>query len=250
MIADSLVRRGAIVVALVVLADRANAQESSGDGFLFKAPAGTVGFRLGFDRATADSDVFTFVTDQLTLNRRDFSSFTFATDFEYRLTPRLGALFSVAISRSTTPSEFRHFIDNNDRPIKQTTGFMRVPLAGSVKAYLASPGRSVGHFAWIPSRYAPYVGGGAGALWYRFAQDGDFIDFATLHVFGDHFNSDGWTPMAQAFVGTDVSLNPRFAVTAEGRYQWARANLSRDFAGFDRIDLSGFAVTAGIAIRY
>jgi hypothetical protein len=62
--------------------------------------------------------------------------------------------------------------------------------------------------------------------------------------------SEGWTPTAQGFVGTDLSLSPRFAVTAEGRYQWARARLGADFSQFEPIDLSGFALTAGFSIRY
>jgi hypothetical protein len=127
---------------------------------------------------------------------------------------------------------------------------VRVPLTASVKAYLANRGRSVGHFAWIPARYAPYAGAGGGAMWYSFQQYGDFIDFATARVFPDRFTSKGWTPALHAFVGADVSLKPRLALTAEGRYQWARSQLSEDFSRFDPIDLSGFALTAGFSIRY
>jgi hypothetical protein len=239
----------AVVAVLLLLANRAQAQ-NAGNGFLFQAPAGEVSFRGGFDRAIAGSDLFAFAVKQLTLNQRDFSAMTFATDVDCVLTPRLSARFSLAVSRSTTPSDFRDFVDNNRQEIQQTTAFSRVPLTASLKAYLADPGRSVGHFAWIPSRYAPYVGAGGGAMWYRFEQHGDFIDFTTSKVFPDTFISDGWTPTLQAFVGTDVSLNPRFAVTAEGRYQWARSRLSSDFAQFQPIDLSGFAVTAGFSIRY
>jgi hypothetical protein len=249
MISPRDLGRGALVVAVLLVADRAQAQDA-GNGFLFQAPAGQVSFRGGFDRAIAGSDLFSFAVKELTLNQRDFSSMTFAADVDYGLTPRLSARFSFAFSRSTTPSNFRDFVDNNRQEIQQTTGFTRVPLTASLKAYLANPGRSVGHFAWIPARYAPYVGAGGGAMWYRFEQTGDFIDFTTSKVFPDHFVSDGWTPTLQAFVGTDVSLNPRFAVTAEGRYQWARSQLSSDFSQFQPIDLSGFALTAGFSIRY
>ena len=240
---------GLLIILCLSVPDRVEAQEA-GNGFLFRAPLGEISFRGGFDRAAAGSDVFAFFVKQLTLNPRDFSGLTFATDVDYVMTPRLAVRFGVGVSRSTTPSEFRDFVDNKRQPIEQTTGFIRVPLTASVKAYLANPGRSVGHFAWIPSHYAPYVGAGGGAMWYRFEQQGDFIDFATTKVFPDTFNSQGWTPTVQAFVGTDVSLNPRFAVTAEGRYQWARSHLSTDFSGFQPIDLSGFALTAGFSIRY
>lgn len=241
--------RGAVGVILLLVAGPAQAQDA-GNGFLFRAPAGQVSLRIGFDSAIAGSDVFAQVVEELTLNQGDFSSMTFASDVDYGLTPRLDLRFSFAFSRSTTPSDYRHFVDNNRQEIQQTTGFDRLPLTASLKAYLANPGRSVGHFAWIPSRYAPYVGAGGGAMWYRFEQRGDFVDFTDFKVFPDHFLSEGWTPTLQTFVGTDVSLNPRFAVTVEGRYQWARAQLSRDFVDFQPINLSGFALTAGFSIRY
>ena len=243
-------RAAALALAATLLAALPAAAQGGGDGFLFRRPAGTVAIRGGFDRATAGSDVFTFVTSELTVNRRDFSAPSVVFDVAYRVSSRVDAVFSVATSRSSTQSEFRDWLDNNDLPIKQTTAFQRVPLTASLKMYLAQPGRSIGRFAWIPSRFAPYVGAGGGAMWYRLHQEGDFIDFNTLKVFPDVFDSDGWAPTVQAFAGTDVSLSSRFAVSVEGRYQWAHAPLSRDFSGFDHIDLSGFAITSGITIRY
>jgi hypothetical protein len=240
---------GLLVVFCLFVPEGLRAQDT-GNGFLFRAPSGEVSFRGGFDRAIAGSDVFAFTVKELTLDQRDFSALTFATDVDKVLSPRFDVRFSFSVSKSTTPSEFRDFVDNDRQPIEQTTVFMRVPVTASLKAYLTGPGRAIGHFAWIPSRYAPYVGGGGGAMWYRFEQEGDFIDFATTKVFRDRFVSEGFTPTVQAFVGTDVSLTPRFAVTAEGRYEWARARLSTDFSQFQPIDLSGFGLTAGFSIRY
>ena len=226
MSSRSALGRGVLVVFILLAAAGAQAGEG-GDGFLFRAPRGTVSLRGGFDRAGAGSELFAFTVKQLTIDRRDFSSPTFATDVDYLLSPRLAARFSVGVSRSTTPSEFRGFVDSDRRPIEQTTGFTRVPLTASVKMHLSRPGRSIGHFAWIPARYSPYVGAGGGAMWYRFQQQGDFIDFATSKVFFDSFLSQGWTPTVQAFIGTDVSLSSRFMVTTEGRYQRAHARLDR-----------------------
>ena len=241
--------RWVALVAVFFTANPVQAQ-SSGDGFLFKPPSGTVTFRGGFDRASAGSDVFAFAVNQLTLSTRDFSGLTFAGDFGFRVTPRVEVVAGFSTSRSNAPSEFRNWVDNNRLPIEQATVFQRVPVTASVKVYLTEPGRTIGNFAWIPARYSPYVGGGGGAMWYRFQQNGDFIDLNTLRVFTDTFDSNGWTPTAQAFAGTDVSLSPHFAVTGELRYQWANASLSRDFSGFKSIDLSGLSATAGVSIRY
>jgi hypothetical protein len=226
------------------------AAQSTGDGFLFKAPAGAVTVRGGLNRASAGSDVFTFVTRELTLDRRDFRAMAYGADVGISLTPRLGVLFGVSVARSNAPSEFRDWLDNRDLPIEQTTALLRVPITASVKVYLAQPGRSVGRFAWIPARYAPYVGAGGGIMRYRLQQTGDFIDFADFRVFYDKYESKGTSPMAQAFAGVDISIHPRFALTTEARYEWASARLSTDFSGFDPIDLSGVSLTAGFSIRY
>ncbi len=60
-------------------------------------------------------------------------------------------------------------------------------------------------------------------MWYRFEQNGDFVDFVDLSVFTDYFSSSGWTPNAHVFGGTDLHLYRILFVTVEGRYVWANA---------------------------
>lgn len=239
----------AVLLGALALTHPARAQ-GSGDGFLFTEPKGSVELRGGFAHANAQSDIFSFTTDQLTIDRRDFSGFTIGADLGFRIAPRFDVVVGGSYAGTSTPSEFRDFVDQNNLPIEQTTTFQRVPLSASVKAYITPRGRSIGHYAWVPSRLALYVGGGGGAMWYRFRQRGDFIDFTTKDVFSDQFTSSGWAPEAHAMAGIDFSLSPRFALTTQGRYTWARANMSQDFQDFHKIDLSGFAVTAGLAVRF
>jgi hypothetical protein len=228
------------------------AAQTSGDGFLLRSPVGAVAFRVGYDRPFASSDVFDQDVDQLTLSRGDFGALHLGTDLSIHVGRRLDIVLGSTYAGASEKSKFRHYLDNNDAPIEQTTMLRRLTLTGGLKAYLAPPGRSVGRFAWIPNKFAPYVGAGGGALWSRYQQEGDFIDFATdnLRVFNSEFRSDRWTPEAHALVGTDISLSPTFALTTEARYTWARAPLGQDFQGFDRIDLSGVSLTTGISVRF
>jgi len=162
-------------------------------------------------------------------------------------------VFDGGYSSSTTPSEFRNFIDNNDQPIQQTTKYKRVPLTIGLKYYLTDRGRAVSDFAYIPSKYAPYLGVGAGTMYYRFQQSGDFVDFNTddLEIFSTALESNGWAPMAQGTAGMDFTIGPWLALTGEGRYQWARARLDPAvFEGFQKIDLSGFTGTVGFKVRF
>jgi hypothetical protein len=225
------------------------AAAQSGDGFLFAEPHVSITARGGFDRASAGSDLFTFAQQELTLSRGDFSGATGGLDVAARLTRRLDLVFGAGVSGSSRGSEFRRYLDQNNAPITQTTSFVRVPLTASLKLWVTPTGRSIGRLAWVPARAALYVGGGGGAMWYRFRQSGDFVDATTKDIFTDDFAARGWAPTAHAFGGLDYSLSPRVALTGEVRYQWARGAAGKDFAGFDDIDLSGTAATLGFTFR-
>ena len=235
----------ATAVAAVV---RPSFAQNAGDGFLFQAPVGTIGLHAGFARANAGSDIFTFVTNQLTLNRADFSSATVGGNFAVRLSGTNDIVFDVTYTSVARRSEFRDWVDQNNLPIQQTTSLRRVPVTASLKHYLTPRGRSVGRFAWIPAARATYVGVGAGMMWYKFDQVGDFVDFQTLNVFPDEFESTAWTPVVHALAGIDISLSRYVGLTGETRYTWAKGPMGRDFVGFDRIDLSGLSVTAGFSL--
>lgn len=240
-----------VALAIAVgIAAPLEAQQGSGRGFLFRQPVGTFSVRAGFAQPNAGSDIFTFVTDELTLGRSDFAGISVAADLSFRLRPRLDLVLGAAYSGSDAQSEFRDFVDNNDLPIEQSTSLARVPLTASAKFYLASRGRSIGRYAWIPNKFAPFIGAGGGAMWYRFRQEGDFIDHDTFEVFDDTFRSEGWTPAWNGFAGVDVSLGPRFGFTGEARYTWAKATLDSDFSGFDPIDLSGYNASLGFYVRF
>src|SRR5215467_3718435 len=246
------VRRIASVAALglAVLPSIGSAQVAAGRGFLLGVPDGSITLRGGWAMASANSDIFSFTTGLLTLRRRDFSSPTVAGDVAFRVLSKTDFVISTGYSGMSKRSEFRGFIDNNDLPIEQNTQFMRVPLTVSVKQYLTSRGRSIGHLAWVPSRAAVYVGAGGGATWYRFRQDGDFIDFADSSVFSAVLQSDGWSPEAHVLAGVEWNLGARFAAVTEARYERSHATLGADFSNFGPIDLSGFSTTAGIAVRF
>ena len=236
-----------VLTAFLAVAPAAGAQ-SGGPGFLFRRPAGSLTLRGGFDRALGNSDLFDFVRDELTLERGDFTGLNVGADLAIALSDRVDLMLGASHARSSARSEFRRFVDNDDRPIEQTTVLSRTPVTGSVKAYLTPRGRSLGRFAWLPTRIAPFVGAGGGAMYYRFRQDGDFVR-DDLSVRPDQLTTSGWTPTGHGFAGLDLSLSPRVAVTGEARYNWARANTTGDFQDY-QIDLSGLGATVGLTFRF
>lgn len=237
----------AVLVSGTLLPSALHAQE--GNGFLFSRPGATFNFRTGYDIPLAGSDIFSYTSELLTLDKSNFAAPAITVDIGVHLTERLELVAGVGFAKSETLSEFRDWVDNEDQPIEQVTTHSKLPFTVSARYYLRDRGRSLSRFAWVPAQLAPYVGAGAGGNLYKFEQDGDFVDFETFDVFNDHLVSDGTAPFAHVFGGIEFALGPRFVLTAEGRYSWSSGPMDRAFEGFDNIDLSGFQILAGFGFR-
>jgi len=219
-----------VTLTLVLLtAGSASAQSAAQDprpvsrpspDFLFERPQGTFGIRGSWVLGRNGSDWYDFVSDQLTVG------------FDY--------------GQQTTHSEYRRYVDNNRLPIEQQTLLRSANLGGGLKFALTERGRDVGRLAWVPRKLVPYVGAGAGAMWYQLRQSGDFVDYVDLSVFPDVFESEGWTPSVHVMGGVDVRVLRRAYVSFDARYLWASGDLGRDWIDFDPIDLSGLRLSAGI----
>jgi hypothetical protein len=245
---------GACVVVAVATAGAlplAAQQETSGRGFLFGAPNVAVTVRAGYAAARAGSDVFSFVTDELTLRKGDFGSFAGGADIAVSLHPHVDLVLSVDNAGMRKRSEFREWEDTDGNPIEQETSFSRLTYAAAVRYYLIPKGRSLGRLAWVPARYTPWLSVGVGRTAYNFNQNGDFIDFDKGNsVFHDTFKSSQWTTSAQLGAGVDWTLNQRFSLGTQVKYLFGKADLSYDFSGFAPIDLSGASLTGGITMRF
>lgn len=227
-----------------------NFQAAAGPDFMLGRPRASIGVRGEWLIASAGSDIYDFVTEQLTLEKSSFNAPGFGAELGVSLTPRIDVVGGVDIAKSSTPSEYRAFVDNRNLPIQQTTSLRQSNFFGSLKFAVLPRGRAISRFAWIPSTLVPYVGAGGGVTSYDFKQDGDFVDFSDNRVFTDNFRSQGWTPTAHVFGGADIQVYKRVFMSVEGRYLWAKAKLGADFIDFDPIDLGGFRFGAGFHVMF
>jgi hypothetical protein len=248
--------RGALSALALLLPLAAPAAAQRAD-FLFRRPSVTFAVRGGWAAPRAQSEIFDFTMDRLIHTRtqkpidaQDFGGLAVQGELAIRVNDRLDLALDAGHSESEIRSEFRDFVEDNDLPITQTTRFHRTPFELAAKGYLRERGRRISRFAWVPYGWAPYIGAGVGAMVYGFEQSGDFVDYETLDIFSKTFRSEGTAPTAHLAAGLDVSVHPHVLVTGEGRYQWARSDMSRDFVDFDPIDLSGFQITVGVAARF
>lgn len=223
--------------------------QSSGQGFLFEQPTFRVGVHAGYMFARAGGAVLNHARDQLTLGGRDFDASSLGIEFAIRGSERFDFALDFRFSRSDVRSEMRDWVDPDNLPIEQTTTFTRIPVTLSTRFYLWDRGRAISQFAWIPAKWAPFVGAGAGLTWYRFEQTGDFVDITTLDILNLTIESNGGATTAHAFAGVDISISPRFLWTLEGRYAIGQARTGDSF-DYDNLDLGGFRATIGFTVRF
>jgi len=252
----------AVALIVAVHADVSAAAEGPGDpepqgqrapepparDFLFGAPRGWLGINAGLVVPRAEGQLFTFVSDQLTVAKHDYQAPVVDLHGGLWMSPRIDLVFGGEFSESNTTSEYRAFVSDERLPISQVTTFDQVNVSAGLKIALLSRGRPLGRYAFVPRTFVPYVGGGVGAFYYKFEQNGDFVDFVTFRIFNDTFKSNGWTPSGDVFAGADVRIWRGLFLTFDARYVWAHAPLESDFVGFDGIDLSGFRLATGLNV--
>ena len=221
-----------------------------GPGFLFNRPRVSIGIRTGYTVPRAESTIFQDAFQQFKLNGWDMSSPYLGGELAVRLSERWDVALSSGWARSRSPSEYREWVDQDLLPIEQETTFQTVSATVGGRYYFSDRGRSIGRFAWVPSRLAPFVGAGVGYTWYDFEQKGDFVDFQTLDIVGDELSTDGSGATAYAAVGADLSVGKQFYLSGEARYNLASGGVRGEYSGYDGIDLSGLQVTAGISLRW
>jgi len=226
-------------------------QRSPSPDFFFSPPRYSFSIRGSWFLSRGKSDWFDFVETQLTLDRGDFTMGGIAGDVSLHVTPRFDVVFGGDYNGHNSSSEYRDFVDNNRQPIQQNTRLRQGSVTGGVRYALRNRGRAVSTLAWVPTRIVPYVGGGAGVLWYDLNQYGDFVDFTDFSVFSDALPSQGAAALVYVDGGVDVQVVQHFFVTFDARYRWASADLDAGvWTGFEPIDLGGVRLSTGVTFTF
>ncbi|MGE0360194.1 MAG: hypothetical protein AB7H93_18350 [Vicinamibacterales bacterium] len=218
--------------------------------FLLGRPKGLLAVRGGWLFANTGSDLYDFVSNQLTVDKKSFNASSLAGDFGISFGSRFDVIATLEQANSTTASEYRDFVDTGGVPITQTTRREEWVISGTLRMALLPRGRRISRFAWVPRAFTPYVGAGAGAVKYTFQQYGSFVDFRTLRVFNDDFGANGWAPTVHALGGADLRVWRRIYLTSEARYTWSSATLGQDFVDFEPLALGGLRLSGGLQVVF
>ena len=216
-----------------------------GIGLFLFAPAGAFAsgleLRLGGFGPRGNSNLFSDVDELFGAQRRDFRGFTGGIEYTHDLGDHLELGVHLDGYGRTVFTSYRDFEREDGSPIFQDLRLHIVPLGASVR-FLPAGRRA---------RVSPYLAAGGGVYFYRYEEQGEFIDFFSedLDIRTDAFVSEGAAPGFHVAGGLRVGVNHDFSVTGEVRYQHARTRMEDDFSE-NRLDMSGTSVTLGVHIRF
>jgi hypothetical protein len=130
--------------------------------------------------------------------------------------------------------------EDDDSEIEQSLQVSAVPVGMSLRWFPTDTRRGI----------APYLTVGADLVIWDYREEGDFIDFDTMDIGYDEFQSSGVTPGLHVAAGFRAPLGYDFALTGEARYLLAKkADMGGDFRVYS-IDLSGASATIGLLLRF
>jgi len=194
---------------------------------------------LGAFQPDGDSDYWRDKETDFTGSIDDFEDASFGLDYLLPLGDRLNLMFSGSVYEGSTTNAYRNFEDNFGDRIRHDTTLGIASGTVGLLLYLTGPGSAI----------QPYIGAGGGAYPWRLEESGDFIDFGppSHPIFSANLKSDGVAFGYYGLAGLTAPITRRVSIFAEGRWTRVDDDLSGDFEGFGKLDLSGREFAAGLS---
>jgi opacity protein-like surface antigen len=223
------------LIGLLILAAPAFAQ----GGRYYAGREDAFRLHLGDFVPDGDSDYWRDKEADFTGSVDDFENLSFGLDYLLPLGDRLNLVFSGSFFQGDTTNAYRDFEDNFGDRIRHDTTLEIASGTVGLLFYFTPPTAAV----------QPYVGVGGGAYPWRLEEDGDFIDFGSPSrpIFSATLESDGVGFGFYGLVGLEAPITHRVSIFAEGRWTQVDDDLSGDFEGFGKIDLSGRELAVGLS---
>ena len=234
---------GLVVAAFFVSAPVAAAPPGSGNAF---------NFRIGGFFPSGGGEFWETNEAAFTIDHSDLNGFIGGVGYAAAMNNYVDLGFNVDFYGASTQSADRFFNDQFGNPIFHDTRLFEMPLTVDVKfmpaGRFARRGPDGGRYVRRP---VPYLGGGIGALYWEYEEEGDFVA-SDLSVIYDRYKASGTAFETHAFVGIEFPMSPVWNLTLEGRYSWADSDVGGVFETINpgRLELGGASFYVGGSWRF
>jgi len=194
-------------------------------------------FKVGIFYPKMESDLWVTNMENLTMSKQDMQAVYYGLEYENFINRYMSVSIEGGYYEKEHYASYRDYEYDDGSPIEQNVGLQIYSLEAGMKIYPL--GQRV--------RFCPYFGGGAGLYYWKYKQWGDFINFDSGTVSeGEYAETSAYTPGANLKGGFILRLKRNFGIVLEAQYQYLKGELSSSFEGFEKLDLNGFKVIAGI----
>jgi hypothetical protein len=191
-----------------------------------------------------DSELWQENLELYALDSSSMQDWILGVEFGRILSPHLEVLLGAEYYTGENASY--RFTDSEGFPIALSHRLRMAPVTAGLK--------------WMPfgrlgpaggyRRLVPYLGGGLGAVFWDYEEQGDFVDPFTDEVYSGRAAADGTALGFYLTLGLEVPFSPFWSLYLEGRHRSAKDDLGNLFAGYDKLDLSGDSIVVGASFRF
>ena len=199
------------------------------------------GFRVfQFDSGLfGDNEVDFGITDG------DFNGGRFGVEVDYALLPKLDISIGFGNASAETRASYLDFTYDDGGEIEHAASVSTTELTLGARFRLL---RS-------PAPFRPYLVAGVSGIFYRYLEDGEFINFETFDIYYDAYEERSFLPGFFAGVGADfrvIQLPDGRQVDLFGEFRYARSQGEHadDFGGFGDLTVGRSGGLFGVRIRF
>jgi outer membrane protein W len=206
-------------------------------GLLFSQ---SIHLKIGLFIPELQSDLWSVNRENLTFERSDMVNVVYGGEYEFYFNRLFSLSLEVGSYAKTVFAQYRDYEFEDGTPISQNISLRIVPVEANLKYH------PLGH----RNRLNPYVGIGAGVYAWTYQQFGNFINFEDDSISEGFAETRRFAFGLNGRAGVAYRFQQRLGILLEGKYHYLQGKLSRNFEGFEPLDMSGFLINAGIMFYF
>ena len=193
-------------------------------------------FKIGADYPIMGSDLWDTNIENLAFEKQDMVSGYYGVEFELFMGKHLSLALEAGHYSQEIFTAYRDVVYDDDSAIPQDISLRISSFEADFKFY------PMGH----RNKFNPYFGGGAGLYAWKYIQGGDFVDFEDYTVSEGEAITTTISPGFNVKAGFVYRFRKSIGISVEARYRYLKGELSSQFEGFGKLDLSGATINIGL----
>jgi hypothetical protein len=236
--------RAQLLAAGMLIAAPLQAQQTAREGWLDRV---SVAAQYGVLRPAGGSELYTLIDRALAPGTRALRPKLAGGELRVRVLGPLRLVLGAEAGGSTVASTSRVGPVPESAEVRQQTALdlTSVQYAGANWQALRWRARTPD----AADRARLVLGAGGGVARYRLRQWGTFVDAQRALAFDSDFRSAGRGAFGYASAAVEVPVQRWVTLQAELRRQAGSARMSADYASFDRLDIGGTRLSAGVVLH-